>query len=216
MEAEDSRPRAKGLLSLVAGTVLILFSCLMLLAVACWITSKGNVDFPCFDMGEGRCLKGYNLYTEPGDEPVDHSQARMYLCISVYPREFQGGGTIAQGPEFSDTWSGGGVGVERQGETLIVNGQTLAVGESFTERDLSFTLNPWLLASTRTTITNRGVFDCLLDQDFNEHPIDALYVYGSVSEGWFLNPVGPVVLVIGLVLLTVGILARRKSRVQEP
>jgi len=213
--AEQPQTRKKGLLGLVAGIVLILLSCLMLLAVICWVVPKGFVDFPCFDMDEGRCLAGYGMYMAPEDEQTDWGEARMILCISMYPRDFNGGGTIAQGPEFSDTWSGGGVSLRREGDALIVNDQPLAVDESFSERHLSLTLNPWLLASTRTTIKNRGVFNCFLDQDISEHAIDALYVYGSVSEGWFPNPLGLVILVSGVILLILGARARRKPRVRN-
>lgn len=201
--------RRKGSLSLSAGIVLILFAALMLLAVTCWVVPKGFVDFPCFDMQQGECLKGYGPYVQPEGESADVSDARMFLCISTYPRGFQGGGTIAQGPTFSDTWSGGDIDLTRQGETLVVNGQSLAESELFSHLRIFPTINPWLLTSTRTEITNRGVFGCFLDEEFNAQTINALYVYGSVSEGWFPNPVGLVILGVGIWLVVRGVRERR-------
>jgi hypothetical protein len=125
----------------------------------------------------------------------------MYLCISKYPRSWQGGGTIAQGPEFSDTWSYGDITLTRQGDTLFVNDESLAPAGSMSYLRVSPTFNPWLFASTRTTIAHRGVFECYLDEEMSEHAVDVLYVYGSLSEGWALNPLGLVILAGGVWLL---------------
>jgi hypothetical protein len=208
--AETHPPDARGQGNLITGGVLTAFAALMLLAVVCWVTPKGFVDFPCFDVQEGECLA---THTGPWGEIADVSDVRMFLCISRYPRSFQGGGTIAQGPESSNTWSRGDIELTRQGETLIVNGQSLVVGESFNHLRVFPTLNPWLLTSTRTKITNRGVFDCLLDEEGNEQTLDALYVYGSVSEGWFPNPLGLIILGVGIWLLVRGV-RERKSELQ--
>jgi hypothetical protein len=175
------------------------------------VVPKGFVDFPCFDLEEGGCLMGYDP-AELGCDVEELSQARMFLCISVYPRGWNGGGTIAQGPEFSDTWSGYGIDLERQGDKLILNGKSLEVGESSSRLRVYPTLNPWLLETARTTISNRGVFDCY--QVWGEDTVEtavigALYVYGSVSEGWLPNPLGLVILGIGIWLLVRGILKRR-------
>jgi hypothetical protein len=208
---ETHSPDTRGRGKLIAGGVLTAFAALMLLAVVCWVTPKGFVDFPCFDMQGGKCLAAYK---NPWGEVADASDARMFLCISTYPRDFQGGGTIAQGPESSNTWSWGDIELARQGETLVVNGQSLAAGESFSHLHIFPTLNPWLLTSTRTEITNRGVFDCLLDEEGNEQTMDALYVYGSVSEGWFPNPLGLIILGVGIWLLVRG--ARERKGELQP
>ncbi len=208
---EESRFRTKGPLNLIAGIVLTVFIALMLVAVACWIVPKGYVDFPCFDVQQGECLMGYVSYVEPGDATVDLSKTRMFLCISTYPRGWYGGGTLAQGPASSDTWSKGGIDLTRQDEVLIVNGQALAEGESFSRLRIFPSLNPWLFNSTRTEITNRGVFDCFLDEEFNEQTIDALYVYGSVSEGWLPNPLGLIILGAGIWLLVRGVRECRRK-----
>ncbi len=203
---EKSAQHKKGLLSLVLGIVLILVAGLALLAAICAVASKGNVDFPCFDLQEGECLMGYGP-AEPGCEVEGLSRARLFLCISVYPRGWAGGGTIAQGPEFSDAWSGDGINLERQGDMLIVNGESLAPEASTSWFRAYPTLNPWLLETTYTTISNRGVFDCyqvLGEEAVETTTIDALYVYGGVSEGWLPNPLGLVIAGLGVWLLIRG------------
>lgn len=210
---EKSTPHKKGLFSLIAGIVLILVAGLGVLAAICAVVPKGNVDFPCFDLEEGGCLRGYGP-VEPEYGVEELSQACLFLCISIYPRGWAGGGAIAQGPEFSDTWSGSGINLERQGNTLIVNGESLGVGGSSSRLRVYPTLNPWLLEAARTTIHNRGVFDCyrVLGEDTVEtQNIDALYVYGSVSEGWLPNPLGLVILGVGIWLLVRGIVRRRRG-----
>jgi hypothetical protein len=204
---EKSAQHKKGLLGLILGIVLILVAGLTLLAANCAVAPKGNVDFPCFDLEEGGCLMGYGP-AEPGCEVEELSGARLFLCISVYPRGWAGGGTIAQGPEFSDAWSGDGINLERKGDMLIVNGESLAP-EASTSRFRAYpTLNPWLLETTRTTISNRGVFDCykILGEGVVETTtIDALYIYGGVSEGWLPSPLGLVILGFGIWLVVRGI-----------
>ena len=207
---ETHSPDTRGRGKLIAGGVLTALAALMLLAAVCRVTPKGFVDFPCFDMQGGRCLAAYK---NPSGEIADVSDARLFLCISTYPRDFQGGGTIAQGPESSNTWSWGNIELARQGETLVVNGQSLAAGESFSHSRTFLTLNPWLLTTTRTEITNRGVFYCLVDEEGKERAMDALYVYGSVSEGWFPNPLGLIILGVGIWLLIRGV-REHKSELQ--
>ncbi|MBN1976097.1 MAG: hypothetical protein JW918_01745 [Anaerolineae bacterium] len=210
---EKPTQHKKGLFSLIVGVVLILVAGLGVLAAICAVVPKGFVDFPCFDLEEGGCLMGYGP-VEPGYDLGELGQARMFLCISVYPRGWQGGGTIAQGPEFSDAWSGSGISLERQGDTLIVNGDSLSPGALTSRLRVYPTLNPWLLETARITIHNRGVFDCyqILDEDLVEtQNIDALYVYGSVGEGWLPNPLGLVIVGIGIWLLVRGIVKRRRG-----
>ncbi len=210
---EASRPNKEGVLSLVVGILLILCAGLALLAAICTVSPKGNVDFPCFDLESGGCLMGYGP-VEPGYDVEALHEARLFLCISVYPRGWEGGGTIAQGPELSDTWSGSGITLERQGETLVVNGKSFGIGESSSWLRVYPTLNPWLLETTRTTISNRGVFDCyrILGEDaIEKQAIDALYVYGGVSEGWLPNPLGLVILGIGIWLVVRGVRTRLKK-----
>jgi hypothetical protein len=171
------------------------------------------VDFPCFDLEESGCLMGYGP-VEPGYDVEELGRARLFLCISVYPRGWNGGGTIAQEPEFSDTWSGSGISLERQGETLVVNGKSLVTGESSSWLRVYPTLNPWLLETARTTISNRGVFDCyrILGEDaIEKQAIDALYVCGGVSEGWLPNPLGLAILGIGIWLVVRGVRTRLRK-----
>ena len=214
-----SRPNKGGLVSFVVGILLILLAGLALLAAICAVVPKGNVDFPCFDLESGGCLMGYGPI-EPGYDVEDLSRTRMFLCISVYPRGWEGGGTIAQGPELSDTWSGSGIDLVRQDDKLIVNGKSLEAGEPSSWFRVYPTFNPWLLETTYTEITNRGVFDCyqeLGEDTVERRNIDALYVYGGVSESWLPNPLGLVILGVGIWLVVRGIVRWKRGRhLEEP
>jgi hypothetical protein len=204
---ETSRSNKKGLGCLAVGILLIFLMGLALLAAICTVRFQGNVDFPCFDLESGECLTDYGPVGS-GHDVEELGQARMVLCISVYPRGWAGGGTIAQGPEFSNMWSGSGIKLERQSDKLIVNGKSLEVGESASWFRVYPTFNPWLLETTYTEIANRGVFDCykVLGEDTVERQsIDALYVYGDVSESWLPNPLGLVILGVGIWLVVRGI-----------
>jgi hypothetical protein len=216
---ETSRLNKKGLGCLAVGILLILLMGLALLAAICAVRFQGNVDFPCFDLESGECLTGYGP-VEPGHDVEELGRARMFLCISVYPRGWEGGGTIAQGAEFSDTWSKSGINLERQGDKLVVNGKSLEVGESSGWFRVYPTFNPWLLETTYTEITNRGVFDCyqeLGEDTVERRNIDALYVYGGVSESWLPNPLGLVILGVGIWLVVRGIVRWRRGRhLEEP
>lgn len=207
----DSLNTGKGRPGFILGITLTAIAILSALAVILWIRPRGFVDFPCLDVQQEDCLAGYGPYRLSQDEVHRLGEARMYLCISEYPRGWQGGGTIAQGPEFSDTWSYGDVELARQGDSLFVGDELLAPSESASYLRVSPTFNPWLFATTRTTIAHRGVFDCYLDDERSEHTVDVLYAYGSVSEGWALNPLGLVILAGGVWLLVYEAKARKKK-----
>ena len=197
----DSIDNRKGRPAFVLGIILTGIAILSALTVIFWIRPRGFVDFPCLDVQQGDCLAGYGPYCLSPDEVHRLGEARMYLCISEYPRGWEGGGTIAQGPELSDAWSYGDIKLARQGNSLFVNDELLAPSETVSYLHISPTFNPWLFASKRTTIAHRGVFDCYLDEEMSEHAVDILYVYGSLSEGWALNPLGLVILAGGVWLL---------------
>jgi hypothetical protein len=136
---EPPKPRKVSSRSFVAGIALTAVAALMLIGAICWVTPKGYVDFPCFDIQHAECLNGSRILS--GGDEADVSQARMFLCISIYLRGFRGGGTIARGPELSDTWSKRDIELARQGETLVVNGQSLA-RESRSAACASFPVSP--------------------------------------------------------------------------
>jgi hypothetical protein len=206
------RPSPRRPRTLSAGIALTALSVLSLAGTALWMMPKGFVDFPCFDLQQGDCLRATDRYLSGDADAEELGQARMFLCISIYPRGYHGGGTIAQGPVPSDTWAGSGIALARQGQLLVANGQSLAAGESSSRLRILLSPSPWFFAATRTTIANRGVFECALDQDANRLPIDALYAFGSLSEGYFPNPLGPILLVVGIWLLVRGLRQRRRAR----
>lgn len=197
----DSLDTGKSRPGFILGIMLTAIAILSALAVIWQIRPRGFVDFPCFDVQQGDCLAGYGPYSLSQAEVQRLGEARIYLCISEYPRGWQGGCAIAQGPGFSDTCSCSDIELTRQGDLLFANGESLAPSESTSYLRVSPTFNPWLFASTRTTVAHRGVFDCFLDEEMSEHAVDILYVYGSVSEGWALNPLGLIILAGGVWLL---------------
>jgi len=199
----------------LAGLVLTGISVLTLAGTILWMIPRGYMDFPCPDMQRGECLAWDSQETVGARSSAALERARMFLCISVYRRAFRGGGTIAVGPEFSDTWSGRGIELTRQDEALVVQGETLGVGEAYSKLRVYPGLSPWFLPATRTTIANRGLANCVRTREGQQYAVDALYVFGSVSESWFPNPLGLILLAVGVALLVRRRRVRRRERVED-
>jgi hypothetical protein len=164
----------------------------------------GYVDFPAFDQQDGEYLKGYsdgaNLYWRNG-KPVDPRSVRMFLSVSYFPRGFQGGGALANGPEPTDlAIVRTDLRLQRIDDRLVINGVVIPPGKSYTRRIIHWAIRLWMLPTTLTEISNRGVFHCFRTVE-GDHAINALYVWGQIKEGWTLNPAGPVSLLIGLWLI---------------
>jgi hypothetical protein len=199
----------------LAGLVLTGISGLTLAGTILWMIPKGYMDFPCLDMQRGECLAWDGQETAGAGSSAALERARMFLCISVYHRAYRGGGTIAIGPEYSDTWSGRGIELTRRDEALVVQGETLGVGEAYSKLRVFPGLSPWFLPVTRTTIANRGLVNCVRNREGQQYSVDALYVFGSVSEGWFPNPLGLILLAVGVAQLVRGRRVRRRQRVED-
>jgi hypothetical protein len=120
----------------------------------------------------------------------------------------------------SDTWSEGDVELVRQEETLAVNGLPLAPGQSLSQRsDLGTWSGPriptflslWIVTWRKIEVTNYGGFSCFVDKAGQEHATDGLYVHMSERQGWAPNPLGAIVLGVGIWLLV----RARRARKQE-
>jgi hypothetical protein len=184
----------------VAGIVLIAFAVLMLVAVACWITPKGNVDFPCEWFGRPPSL---------AEAEVD-AATRIAYCLSLYPRSRWGGAPYVYGATAEDKvtlsppvlWHGNLV-LERQEKAIIVNGQILQPGETYTRFRWFPSLNPWLVLTVHLKVTNGGILE--------DHSVatEAVYVSGDVNEGWLPGPLGLIILGVGVWLLVRGVKEQR-------
>jgi hypothetical protein len=178
-------------LSLRLGQGLVAFSVLTLLAVLPCSAKLGAGDFPCSTMPT------FYVYED----------TRLAYCIDWYIRWAYGGGAYAVGAqpqELLDLPPHEGVPfhvtIQRQGDLLLVNGHTLAVGQSYEDDHRSVSLNPWMAATSHLEVTNDGSaasFPVLIA----EIPVDAVYMSGEVRESWAISPVGPLLLVMGVALL---------------
>jgi hypothetical protein len=204
-----SLPRSKPSAKFAIGIALTAYAMLMLLAVLCRGWPGMNIDYPC-ELGLG-----------PG--PSADASTRITYCISWWPRNaISGGGVAAYGAsdqdrvEISPTGAfGKSLTVERQEQILIVNGQTLQVGETCSWSYWLPSLNPWLLLTSRLTIVNRGMVGTVrkMDQDqIIEIETDAMYLSGDLTEGWAPNPLGLACLLIGVWLLAQGFRERKRGK----
>lgn len=160
----------------------------------------GFVDSPSSDKQDGECLRGYGegpaLYWD--GKPVDPRSVRMFLSINLFPRDFYGGTILANRPESTDTATvGRSLRLQRRGDLLVVNGVDVPFGTSYSRKKIHWAFRLWVLPSTLTEISNRGVFHCFRTQE-TDHAIDALYVRGRIKDGWTPSPAGPIFLVIGI------------------
>jgi len=154
-----------------------------------WMSMKGLMDFPCD--ADGIPLS-YKL-------PIQ-DDSRIVYCISVYSREFGGGGIYAQGVSNENTVSiephamVEGVTIKRSQEDIVVEGHLLIPLDSqgFEKSFTAQSINPWLLLTAKMVINNNGPL-----HDNNQ----VLYVKGEVYEGWRYSPVGITIVLIGFGLM---------------
>ena len=177
------------------GLALVIFSGFMLLASACWFTRwAGRIDFPCGYMGD-----------VAGGSPVP-ADSRIAYCISKYPRMVSGASPDKHGATSRDKitlWPSpiafwhGKLSLEREGETLFVNGQPLQPGGRYSRFRFFQSINPWVLVTARITVWNNGTLERY------DLP-GVLGVGGDIDEGAWPSPLGLVLLVIGIRFLIVG------------
>lgn len=143
-------------------------------------------DFPC-------------SYTYQGGRPAEYSDSVISYCVSFIRRDvLSGGGIYSQGESNTNTVSISDrfssykpIGVERVDTGIKVNGILLRIGESHSWIEYYPTINPWVIYNAKMTITNKG----------NVNDSKAVYVEGEIREGWFLNPLGIILLLLGIYLV---------------
>ena len=188
---------------LAAGIAVAASSLLLLIAaIFCRGWPYLHVDFPCEWFGYPATLS--NAHT------------RIAYCISYWPRNAVSGGAVyAYGSTDQDRILADSLGrpiwhsrlvFERQADILVFNGQRLAPGQTTSVARWFPSLNPWLLVTTHLSVTNEG------RRQIQGASSDTIYVSGDMKEGWLPNPLGIVVLAIGLSLLVRGANDRRAAR----
>ncbi len=154
------------------------------------ISTSRMLDYPC---GMGR-----------GPRPTVNEDTQIAYCLSLWPRPpSSGGGVYALGSTEDKRVvigpSSGLVGqltLEKQGQILIVNNQQLQPGQSYDDFRWRLSLNPWLLTTARIVVTNTGFASS------NEGALGpALIASGDIHEGLLPNPLGPMLLVLGIWLM---------------
>ncbi|MEW6093946.1 MAG: hypothetical protein AB1531_08290 [Chloroflexota bacterium] len=132
----------KSKLFLVAMLVLVSILCLGIVCQGLWtVMPKGMIDFPCFvSYDETRQCVASDMYGS-----MVTGEDRLQVFLSVYFLDLGGGGCDYRHTA-SDTLqldtSAGQFLLERSGDTLLVDGHELAVGETF--RHVNYlNLNPW-------------------------------------------------------------------------
>jgi hypothetical protein len=166
------------------------FAVLMLVAVPFCGAKLGSVDFPCSAMPMVSVT----------------SETRIAYCVDQWPRNFYGGGFYAAGAVSEDTLSlpadgilRSGLTLQRRGSAITANGMPIGEGQTYSESHSALSLNPWLLVTTRFTISSYGPeapFPVMVESV----PTNAIYLFGEVREGWLPGPLGPIMLIIGIAL----------------
>jgi hypothetical protein len=169
------------------GVIIIVLSVLSIAIGVCQIVPYAFVDFPCFD-----------------ERFLQHeikSDTRIAYCISVWPLEaLSGGGIYDYGSTSQDEVTIRDLALRRDGQTLFVNAHPLATGEIYKTTKWKMSFNPWILFTHRFEINNKG----LITSTESVETVDALYVSGDVYEGWFINPLGLIILGCGIWLFRQG------------
>jgi hypothetical protein len=185
----------------VAGLVLTGFALVALLLATFWIRFRGFIDFPCFG------------YTSDGVQQDIRADTRVVYCISYWPRGFSGGSVYAAGATIDDRvqitatsgfaprWHGA-LTLERQGQTLLVNGLPLRPGEEHSWSRRVRTANPWILYTTHFVVINEGPLGPIKTPEGNTIETQAVFAAGDVHESWLPNPLGALILAAGVWLLS--------------
>jgi hypothetical protein len=176
------------------GVIMIIAALWTLLLSLCAVMPQGYVDFPC--------LAG------PGPRPEVITTTRIAWCISWWPRTAVSGGAVyAVGSTEQDraaiepdyAYHYGPLSVERQGDTLVVNGQALTPGATYRTSYSAVTLSLWAYMTAELAVTNKGVVKYAYGMD--PKAIQALDLSGDLHEGWAVSPLGPALLIGGILLL---------------
>jgi len=184
---------------LTIGKIFIIWSVLGIAIGFCQIVPFAFVDFPCFyDM----TIKEEIFY-----------DTRIAYCISIWPRSaVSGGGIYDVGTTNLDEVKVGELDLSRNEGTIFIDGNPLNAGETYKTTHWEFSISFWVLLTSRFEINNEG----LITSTESVPKADALYVTGDVYEGWTINPLGPVILGVGIWLLRKGKKELKRESSESP
>jgi hypothetical protein len=128
----------------------LMCSCIVLVGAGTLIP-KGFVDFPCFAYydEENQCVRLDGAVAP--DEVLQ--EAHLQILLNHHEVGWQGAGCNAENPETDRVvmeTSAIDLDFERQGDRLIVNGEPLATGDSFSHTNY-WGLNPWVVEKIQFT-----------------------------------------------------------------
>ena len=166
------------------GIVLLVISVLALAIAFCQIVRIGFVDFPCFD--------------EQVRQQEISSDTRIVYCVSIWPRQAISGGAIYDdGTSNQDEIKVRDLNLRRDEQILFVNNHSINPNESYKMVLWSASINPWLIFTNSFEIKNEGITSMGSN-------VPVLYVSGDVHEGWLPNPLGLIILGVGIWLFRQG------------
>jgi hypothetical protein len=190
-------------------TFAILIIVLSVIAMAigfCQVIPYGNVDFPCFGGG--------------GEA---HSDTRIVYCISYWPLSAHGGEIYAIGSTNQNEVAVREINLRREGQSLFINNHSLSTDETYETTRWIPSINPWILYTHHFVIRTSGLLTAAelariseagagmlrIDEGLSKSAegsilTDVIYVSGDVYEGWFINPLGFIILGYGIWLFGQG------------
>lgn len=168
---------------------------LLCLVLIVWAPSWGQGDFPCDWFGS---------FGFPSEDVG--ADTRLAYCVSSYSswgaspllRGATSENQITLRPPFFVFWYGN-LDLKRQDELLVVNGQSLLPGQTYTRTRWVPALNPWFIKTARITVQNSGIIT-----PSGSFPV--LYVLGEATTIPYFNPTGLLLLIAGVWLIVCDIL----------
>jgi hypothetical protein len=170
----------------------------------------GFIDFPCF-VRYNEAEDCISMENASGRWDKVQDDARIETFLTTYKAGWSGGGCnhkIASEDTLEQNTSVGTLTLDREGETLKVDGRILGKGQSF-KRTHALIWNPWIIAQTQ--FTNVGVVaDCE-----SESPARRLVVIGRYGTQISLVKGGSILiaLIAGLALVNRRLKASREDRI---
>lgn len=168
------------------GIILIALSVLAAAIGFCQTMPFWDLRMPCWDADI--------------DRQEINSNTRIVYCINFWPRDAVSGADVDAGTTNQNELTVWEINLRRDEQTLFVNNHLLNTGETYETVRWTPSINPWLLFTRRVVIKNEGLLTAIVSSTST----DALNVSGDVYEGWFINPLGFIILGSGIWLFWQG------------
>lgn len=165
--------------------VLLIVISLLFLAAAILDRKGGYVDFPCQSALAVR-------------KPIVEN-ARIIWCISLWPRNVRGGGTIfSQGSSTGDQFFLEKLEemplhkIQVTSESLIINEMPTNVNQDYKKTYWRLTYNPWILYMSEVNVRVRNV----------STSSSAILLEGDIYQRRVINPFGLFILLLGVWIIS--------------